>query len=350
MRRPVPPPIAGPDRPDALGNTQAEQQVTRPPPRGRGLAEELVASRTRGESCRANEGLDASDQAVAVKPLPLTRRGLSAYPLDLPVATASRTTSPTLGRTNVDQAHQAAAHGLPADCRRGGVTAWSESVALARPTADFDWAPKPVVAGTPVTFTSTSTPFHEPYTPITRAEWTIQGAGTFTGNQVTVTAPAAGPWTVRLHVWDRIGEDGEVTKVINVQPAAAASTAATATATAASASTARESTSHSSPCGSSCVPARRGGGDLVSYSEDADGRISEHAWDLNGDGTFDEVGARRYAQVLNGGRQAGDPARHGRQGRVRHRVAHATGATAARRKRSRPFPAQSRSSTDTEAA
>ena len=62
--------------------------------------------------------------------------------------------------------------------------------------------------------------FHDPYAPITRAEWRIQGAGTFTGNQVTVTAPAAGPWTVRLHVRDPIGEDGQVTKVVNVQPLA----------------------------------------------------------------------------------------------------------------------------------
>ena len=45
--------------------------------------------------------------------------------------------------------------------------------ALAHPTANFDWAPKPVVAGTPVTFVSTSTPFHEPFTPITKTEWTI---------------------------------------------------------------------------------------------------------------------------------------------------------------------------------
>ena len=41
------------------------------------------------------------------------------------------------------------------------VSPLGEGVALAHPTADFDWAPKPVVAGTPVTFTSTSTPFHE---------------------------------------------------------------------------------------------------------------------------------------------------------------------------------------------
>jgi PKD domain-containing protein len=28
---------------------------------------------------------------------------------------------------------------------------------------------------------------------------------------------------------------------------------------------------------------------LISYSEDPDGRISEHAWDLNGDGSFDDA-------------------------------------------------------------
>jgi hypothetical protein len=37
---------------------------------------------------------------------------------------------------------------------------------------------------------------------------------------------------------------------------------------------------------------------FVSYSEDPDGRISEHAWDMNGDGAFDEAGAvatRRFS-------------------------------------------------------
>jgi PKD domain len=151
--------------------------------------------------------------------------------------------------------------------------------ALAHPTANFDWAPKPVVAGTPVTFVSTSTPFHEPFTPITKTEWTIQGAGTFTGSPVTVTAPAAGQWTVRLNVTDAIGETGEVTKVINVQPPSPPSSPP----------------ANQPPTPALAVlPASPLVGEevtFVSYSEDADGRISEHAWDLNGDGTFDEVGA-----------------------------------------------------------
>jgi PKD domain len=159
-----------------------------------------------------------------------------------------------------------------------------EGIALAHPTADFNWAPKPVVSGTPVTFISTSTPFHEPFTPITRAEWTIQGAGTFTGNQVTVTAPAAGPWSVRLHVWDAIGEDGQVTKVINVEPPPPPPPPPLPPPPPNQAPTPALAVLPASPLVGEEVT-------FVSYSEDADGRISEHAWDLNGDGTFDEVGA-----------------------------------------------------------
>jgi hypothetical protein len=150
-------------------------------------------------------------------------------------------------------------------------------VAVARPTANFDWAPKPVVAGTPVTFTSTSTPFREPWTPITKTEWTIEGAGTFEGDQVTVTAPAAGPWNVRLHVSDMTGEAGEVTKQINVEPPPPPPPA------------------NRLPTPAIAVlPASPLVGEevtFISYSEDPDGHITDHAWDVNGDGTFDEAGA-----------------------------------------------------------
>jgi hypothetical protein len=47
-------------------------------------------------------------------------------------------------------------------------------VAFAQPTADFDWAPKPVVPGTTVTFTSTSTPT-DVTTQIVRTEWNLDG-------------------------------------------------------------------------------------------------------------------------------------------------------------------------------
>jgi hypothetical protein len=163
------------------------------------------------------------------------------------------------------------------------VSPLGEGVAFAHPTADFEWAPKPVVAGTPVTFVSTSTPFHEPFTPITRAEWTIQGAGTLTGNQVTVTAPAAGQWTVRLHVWDALGEDGEVTKVINVVPPPPP-TPPPPPPPANEPPTPALAVSPASPLVGEEVT-------FFSSSEDADGRISEHAWDLNGDGAFDQFGA-----------------------------------------------------------
>jgi len=161
-------------------------------------------------------------------------------------------------------------------------------VSFAHPTADFDWAPKPVVAGEMVTFTSTSTPFHEPFAPITITQWTIEGAGTLMGSNVSVRAPAPGSWRVELNVWDAIGEDGEETKTIDVvappppppppppvnQPPKPAMAVLP-----------------TSPLVGEEVT-------FVSYSEDPDGRISEHAWDMDGDGAFDESGAvatRRFS-------------------------------------------------------
>ena len=159
-------------------------------------------------------------------------------------------------------------------------------LALAHPNADFEWAPKPVVAGTPVTFTSTSKPFQPSPAPITTTEWTIDGVGTLTGTEVTVTAPPPGPWKVHLHVWDRQGEDGEITKLIDVEPATPPPSPP----------------ANQSPTPALAVlPASPVVGEevtFVSYSEDPDGRITEHAWDLNGDGEFEANGAvatRRFS-------------------------------------------------------
>jgi hypothetical protein len=72
-------------------------------------------------------------------------------------------------------------------------------VAVAQPTANFEWAPKPVVAGTKVTFTSTSTPTDATAT-ITRIAWNLDGQPgleirpTAADSTVTATAPAAGAW------------------------------------------------------------------------------------------------------------------------------------------------------------
>jgi hypothetical protein len=91
-------------------------------------------------------------------------------------------------------------------------------VALADPNADFEWTPRSVVAGERVTFKSTSKASHESWTSITRAEWSIEGVGTFEGNRVTVTVPAEGLWSVELRVWDARGEDDEESELIDVEP------------------------------------------------------------------------------------------------------------------------------------
>jgi PKD repeat protein len=190
-------------------------------------------------------------------------------------------------------------------------------VALADPIADFDWAPKPVVAGAPVTLTSTSTPT-DANTPITQIHWDLDGDRRFETRTppgaiaVTVTAPAPGTWTVTMRVEDAAGEGARVTKEISVEapppppppppdpppppppddppppppddpppppddpppppplpppnePPNAAFAALPG-----------------SPVVGEQVT-------LVSYSDDRDGRITEQTWDLNGDGIFDDA-------------------------------------------------------------
>jgi PKD repeat protein len=170
------------------------------------------------------------------------------------------------------------------------VSPFGVGVALADPIADFDWAPKPVVAGTPVTLTSTSTPT-DANTPIIRIDWDLHGDRRFetstpTGaNAVTVTAPAPGMWTVTVRVRDAAGASARTTKEIAVQappppppppdppppppppnePPNAAFAALPG-----------------SPLAGEEVT-------FVSYSDDRDGRITEQTWDLNGDGIFDDA-------------------------------------------------------------
>ena len=172
-------------------------------------------------------------------------------------------------------------------------------VALAKPSADFDWAPKPVVAGTPVTFTSTSTPA-DANTPITKIDWDLDGhagfetstpAGT---NAVTALAPAPGTWTVSVRVEDVAGGGDRATKEISVEappspppppdppppppdpppppppPPPNQPPNAVFTALPGSPLVGEEVT-------------------FVSYSDDRDGHITEQAWDMNGDGVFDDA-------------------------------------------------------------
>jgi PKD domain len=181
--------------------------------------------------------------------------------------------------------------------------------ALAQPTADFDWAPKPVMAGTTVTLTSTSTPT-DANTPITKIDWDLDGDRKFetrtpTGtNVVTVPAPAPGTWTVTVRVEDAAGEGDRATKQIFVQapppppppqpsdpppdppppppplpppdPPPPPPPPANQPPNAAFAGL------PGSPLVGEEVT-------FVSYSEDRDGHITNQAWDLNGDGNFDDA-------------------------------------------------------------
>jgi PKD repeat protein len=171
------------------------------------------------------------------------------------------------------------------------VSPFGVGVALANPIADFDWAPKPVVAGTPVTLTSTSTPT-DANTPIMRIDWDLDGDQGFEtstpsgANAVTVTAPAPGTWTVTMRVEDAAGAGARTTKEISVQappappppppdpppppPPPNEPPNAAFAALPGSPLTGEEVT-------------------FVSYSDDRDGRITEQTWDLNGDGIFDDA-------------------------------------------------------------
>jgi hypothetical protein len=105
------------------------------------------------------------------------------------------------------------------------------AVALANPEADFDWTPKPVVAGAPVTLVSTSMPDDSgdddmPFSAITLTEWDLDGRGTcqgltLSGTTCMTTAPAAGGWEVMVTVTDLFLDSDWEMKRINVEAPAA---------------------------------------------------------------------------------------------------------------------------------
>jgi hypothetical protein len=158
--------------------------------------------------------------------------------------------------------------------------------ALAHPTADFDWAPKPVVAGTTVTFESKSIP-HDALTPVAMVSWNLDGRSSCAPPTSAVsttciaTAPGPGEWRVTLRVVDSAGEDSSVAKTITVQasPTPNQPPAAAFTALPASPTVGEEVT-------------------FVSYSQDRDGTIARQAWDLDGNGAFDDasgpIATRRF--------------------------------------------------------
>jgi hypothetical protein len=169
----------------------------------------------------------------------------------------------------------------------GVVSPFGVGVAVGNPTADFDWAPKPVVTGTPVTLTSTSTPL-DPSIPISSTRWELTGDHRFDvkspDGTATVTAPAPGMWKVTIRVEDSAGETDTRTKEINVeagpsppppnppQPPPANQPPSVAFAAVPGAPLVGEEVT------------------FVSYSEDPDGSIADQSWDLDEDGSFDDAG------------------------------------------------------------
>jgi PKD domain len=170
-------------------------------------------------------------------------------------------------------------------------------VALAKPTADFDWAPKPVVAGTPVTFRSTSTPSN-PSTPISNTLWYFDDDHKFDvkspDGTATTTAPAPGTWRVTLRVEDSAGDGDAETKEIAVgAPPPLPSPPDPPP------PPPRNEPPHAAFVALPGSPIVGEEVTFVSYSDDSDGNVTEQAWDMNGDGIFDDatgpVATRRFS-------------------------------------------------------
>jgi PKD repeat protein len=151
------------------------------------------------------------------------------------------------------------------------VSPWGVGAALAAPTANFDWAPKPVIAGTSVTFASTSQ-----NSEITEFDWNLRGGNTcaepvLISATCTAIAPEPGNWRVTLTVKDTNGDSDSITKRVPVQAPVPPNQPPTAAFAAVP----------SSPLVGEEVT-------FVSFSEDRDGAISAQAWDMDGDGRFDD--------------------------------------------------------------
>lgn len=159
-------------------------------------------------------------------------------------------------------------------------------VALGKPTADFDWAPKPVVTGTSVTLASTSTPL-DPSVPITNTRWELTGDHRFDvrspDGTATVTAPGPGTWRVTIRVEDSAGETDTRTKEITVEGVPSLPPP--------NPPPPPPPNQPPNPAFAAVPGAPLAGEEVtfVSYSEDPDGDIVDESWDLDEDGIFDDA-------------------------------------------------------------
>ncbi len=150
----------------------------------------------------------------------------------------------------------------------GGTDATSSQVTIRnrRPTASFDVSATEVDTGTAITFTSSST---DPDGTVAGYEWDFDGDGTTdaTGSEASHTFADDGSPTVTLSVTDDDGAGHAASSQLTIRNRAPSA-----------------SFSYS--------PADPLTGDEVELSAtagDADGAVTEHRWDLDGDGAYDDA-------------------------------------------------------------
>jgi PKD repeat protein len=153
---------------------------------------------------------------------------------------------------------------------------------LPPPVASFIFTPVPPVAGRPTSFASTAiaVPGHS----IASIDWDFNADGHFDANGANVqhTFPSGGEHVVRLRVADSSGVSAELLRRITVNtPPDVAFTVSPA-----------------EPVAGQQVT-------LTSGSEDAEGPLVEQAWDLDGDGDFNDAsGASVSGMFMSAGRHS----------------------------------------------
>ena len=143
------------------------------------------------------------------------------------------------------------------------------------PVAGFTSSPAAPLPGQTVTFTSTATP--SPGSVINKIEWKFDATSGFVpgGSVATHTFRTAGRHTVELKVTDANGFDIATTEiVVNAAP------------------TALIRFSPASPYAGDVV-------DFASLSRDPDGYLTSEAWDLDGDGQFDDARGRVASKAFS---------------------------------------------------
>jgi PKD repeat protein len=171
---------------------------------------------------------------------------------------------------------------LTATDMSGSASVSRQVTVLSPPVASFIFTPDPPVAGRPTTFASTATPV--PGQSIASLEWDFNQDGVFdaSGGTATHVFPSGGEHVVRLHVGDSSGVSAELIRRIRVNaPPAVSFTVAP---------------------GEPLVGQQVS---LTSTSKDAEGPLTEHAWDLDADGNFDDAsGSTVSGMFMSAGRHS----------------------------------------------